>query len=180
MRLLIAMTRKTVQDRLDPAVAEAVIGEVFRGSPGSAKQTYIEFLIEDIKYLNSRHNNRWGVTLFGWGLRLNVGWVECLVLHPRGLRVLLDDSSAPAHTRFERRLYRLAPGCKMTSVPLSKLSQVLPFLEEAHRVGLDSPANRNPPRNIRGAHSLGVTKFLSRFARVLNPSYVPSVDVHVL
>ncbi len=164
------MSRITVEGRADPAVADAVIRAVFEGVSGRARRRYIEFLVEDIKYLTSRHNDRWGVTLYGWGVRLNVGWVECLVLHSGRLRVLVDKDSAPAHTKFDGRPYERAPGCRMTTIPLAKLSPALPSFEESHYVALSSAANWQSPPSIRGAHSVGVTELLS----VPNPSYVPS------
>jgi 5-methylcytosine-specific restriction protein A len=164
------MSRITVEGRTDPAVADAVIRAVFEGVSGSARRKYIEFLVEDIKYLTSRHNDRWGVTLYGWGVRLNVGWVNCLVLSSKGLDVLLHKEAAPTGTKFNGRFYEKAPACEMTTIPLAKLPQALPSLEESHHAALSSAANWQSPPNIRGAHSLGVTEFLS----VQNPSYVPS------
>lgn len=87
------MSRISVEDRADPAVADEVIRAVFGKVSGSAMRSYIDFLVGDIRHLVSHYNDRWGITLFGWGLRLNVGWVECLVLHSGGLRVLIDTDS---------------------------------------------------------------------------------------
>lgn len=162
------MRKIAVQERKDRAVAESVIYEVFGRSTASARDRCIEFLVSDITYLGLRHNDRWGVTLYGWGLRLNVGWVNCLVLSSGGLVVLLHKESALPGTRFNGNLYEKAPGCEMTTIPLAKLPQVLPYLEESHHAALSSAANWPAPRNIRGAHSLGVTEFLS----APNPSYV--------
>jgi|ERR1017187_203207 hypothetical protein len=164
------MRRIAVQERKDRAAAETVIHEVFGKATASARQSYIKFLVGDIKYLTSRHNDRWGVTLYGWGVRLNVGWVNCLVLSSRGLDVLLHKGAAPTGTKFNGKFYEKAPGCEMTTIPLAKLPQTLPSLEESHYAALSNAANWQSPPNIRGAHSLGVTEFLS----VQNPSYVPS------
>ncbi|HXB67290.1 MAG TPA: HNH endonuclease [Candidatus Acidoferrales bacterium] len=161
------MPRITVEDRKDPAAAEEVICEVFAKAPGNPMQSYIDFLVGAIKYLASRHNDRWGVTLWEWGVRLNVGWVECLVLDSGGLNVLVDKEAAPARTKFHGRPYKRAPGCLMTRIPLSELPLALPSLEESHYAALSICANRKSPRNIRDAHSVGVTEFLS----VPNPSY---------
>ena len=129
-----------------------------------------KFLVGDIRYLNVRHNDRWGVTLYGWGVRLNVGWVNCLVLSSKGVDVLLHKDAAPAGTQFNGKFYEKAPGCEMTTTPLAKLPQTLPCLEESHYAALSNAANWQSPPNIRGAHSPGVTEFLS----VQDPSYVPS------
>jgi hypothetical protein len=163
------MPKITAEDRKDPAAAKKVINEVFTSAPGIARQSYIEFLVGAIKYLASHHNDRWGVTLWGWGVRLNVGWVECLVLNSEGLKVLVDKKKAPARTRFYGRPYpyRWAPECQMTKIPLSKLPLDLPSLEKSHYAALDVCAKRKSPPSIRGAHSVGVTEFLS----VPNPSY---------
>ena len=164
----------SIPDRSDPAAAKAVLDHLFTGMPPGVKRSYFRFLVADIRHLASLHEDRWGVTLWPWGVRLNVGWVECLVLCSGGLRVLLDQQLAPAHSRFDGRPYRWAPGCRMTTIPLSKLSQALPFLEEAHFTALCCAAQRPSPRNIRGAHSVGVTAILSKAVgcRLPNPSYV--------
>ncbi len=176
------MPRVTVQQRSDPTAAEAVIRAVFLEVAESALESYVQFAVGAIKYLASRHNDRWGVTLFEWGVRLNAGWVECLILHDGGLRVLVEGDIAPAHTRFDGVSYERAPGCEMTTVPLSDLALALPTLEEAHHAALSRAAHWQSPLNIRRAHSVGVTKFLSQFAReyVPDPSYVPWPDRAVL
>jgi hypothetical protein len=129
-----------------------------------------------IRYLASRHNDRWGVTLFDWGVRLNVGWVECLVLRSGGLRVLVDRDVAPADTKFDGVSYKRAPGCDMTTIPLSELPKALPSLEASHYAALSIAANWQSPPNIRGAHSVGVTELLS----LPNPSYVSPAQDPVL
>ena len=164
------MRRIAAEERKHRAAAETVIHEVFGKATASARESYTEFLAGDIKYL-SRHNDRWGVTLYGWGVRLNVGWVNCLVLSSKGLDVLLHKEDAtPTGTRFNGKSYEKAPGCEMTTIPLAKLPQALPSLEKSHHAALSQAANWQSPRNIRGAHSLGITEFLS----VQNPSYVPA------
>jgi len=170
------MPRIAVQERADPAAAAEVIQAVFARSSDDARQSYTQFLIGAIRHVASRHNDRWGVTLFGWGVRLNVGWVECLVLHAGGLRVLVDKDVAPAGTKFDGVSYPRAPGCDMTTIPLSDLPKALPSLEESHYAALGSAATWPSPPNIRGAHSVGVTKLLS----LPNPSYVSSAQRPVL
>src|SRR5271157_4181574 len=110
------MTRTVAEIRADPVAAREVIGSVFERAPVAAKQAYIDFLSAAIDYLSQRHPDRWGVTLFDWVVRLNVGWVECLVLHSGGLRVLVEQESAPVATRFDGVRYDRAPGCEMTTV----------------------------------------------------------------
>jgi 5-methylcytosine-specific restriction protein A len=166
------MPRIGVQERKDQAAAAEVIKAVFARVPDGARQSYIEFLVGVIRYLVSRHNDRWGITLFDWGVRLNVGWVECLVLHSGGLRVLVDKDVAQADTTFDGVNYKRAPGCEMTTIPLSDLPKALPSLEESHYAALSRAANWQSPPNIRGAHSVGVTKLLS----LPDPSYVSSAQ----
>ena len=103
------------QQRSDPKFASGVIDSVFEGVSGVAKRAYRQFLTAAIDYLAQRHPDRWGVTLFSWGVRLNVGWVECLVLDSGALRVLIEKESAPAGTKFHGRRYDKAPGCAMTA-----------------------------------------------------------------
>jgi hypothetical protein len=60
------MRRIAALERKNRAAAEAVIHEVFGKAAASARDSYIRFLVGDIRYLTSRHNDRWGVTLYGW------------------------------------------------------------------------------------------------------------------
>jgi hypothetical protein len=177
----IAMPRTVAETRSDPAVVREVIESVFECTPDEAKQAYNEFLGAGIEYLSQRHRDHWGVSLFADCLRLNVGWVECLVLHPGGLRVLVEKESAGT-ARLDRVSYHHAPGCDMTTVPLSELHRVLPTLAEAHYAALSIAAKSRPPRNIRNAHSVGVTAFLSQALRrpILNPSYSQSAESPIL
>jgi 5-methylcytosine-specific restriction protein A len=169
-------TRKEI--RSDPVAAGEVIDSVFEQTPGAAKRSYLEFLAASIEYLSEHHADRWGVTLFDWGLRLNAGWVECLVLRPGDLRVLVYEQQVPAGTNLSAISYRYAPGCDMTTVPLADLPRSLPPLAESHHAALYIAAKIDPPRNIRKAHSSGVAAHLSRvLGRVIpNPSYAPSAD----
>ena len=170
------MPRTIAETRSDPASARKIIGSVFEPTPGAPKRSCIEFLAASIEYLSLQNPDRWGVTLFNWGLRLNVGWVECLVLRREGLNVLVEKESAPAATKFRRFSYDNAPGCDMTTVSLAKLPESLASFAESHHAALSIVAmGRGPTRNVRNAHSAGVTAFLSHFLRRLipNPSYYP-------
>lgn len=79
--------------RADAGKAKSVIIEVFKGSEPSGMRGYLTFLHDSIKFLSTSHNDSWGITLFGDGIRLNVGWVEVLVLREDGLDVLVDRKS---------------------------------------------------------------------------------------
>jgi hypothetical protein len=160
---------------LDPSTAKAVVDAVFEETAASARRCYIEFLAHDIGLLASIENKRWGVTLQRWGVRLNAGPVECLVLDSGGLRVLVDKDSAPRRLAFDDILYARVPNCRMTKLPLSTLPRSLPRLEEPHHHALTAATNWPSLRNVRTGHSPGVIAFLSAAlgARLPNPSYCP-------
>lgn len=177
------MHRIRSQDRSDPAVAREVIESVFEHTPGASERSYIEFLGAAIEYLSLRHGDNWGVTLFGWGVRLNVGWVECLVLHSAGLRILVEKESAPGATKWDGVRYGHAPGCEMTTVPLTELAHTLPSFVESHCAALSIvAAGSRAHRGIRSGHSVGVTAFLSQVLRrrIPDPAYVPAAESPVL
>jgi 5-methylcytosine-specific restriction protein A len=167
------MPKISAQDRSDPETAREVIESVFEHTPGAAEQSYIEFLAASIEFLSKRHPDRWGNTLSGWGVRLNVGWVESLVLYPDGLNVLVEAESAPAGTKLRGFRYDRAPGCDMTTVSLAELPESLTPLAESHFAALSIAATGHPPRAIRNAHSPGLTAFLSQVLRrqMRDPSY---------
>ena len=160
--------------RSDPDTAEATIRAVFAQASGDSMDSYLALLVEVIDFLSSHYSDRWGITLFEWGLRLNVGWVECLVLHSQGLRILVEKDIVPGSTRLDGIVYKQAIGCDMTTVSLSELRQSLPHLKEALYSAIAIVGRSKSPRQIRQAHSVGVIDFLSRYARrnVSNPSYV--------
>jgi hypothetical protein len=88
------------------------------------------------------------------------------------LRVLVEIESAPPRARFDGHTYRHAPGCETVVVPLFDLPRLLPDLAESHHAALRIAAERMPPhRNIREAHSPGITKWLSQVLHhgVANP-----------
>jgi 5-methylcytosine-specific restriction protein A len=176
------MPRTVAQIRSDPAAAGEVIDSVFERTRDEARDAYIEFLGESIEYLSVGHPDRWGVTLFESGLRLNVGWVECLVLSARGIRVLVERESAPASTEWDGVSYRHAPGCEMTTVPLTDAPRTLGSLGESHFAALSIAAKGHPSRSIMEAHSPGVIAYLCQALRrpIQNPSYAASAADPVL
>src|SRR5579862_1789246 len=143
------MRRIGAQQRSEATVAGSVIKRVFAGKPDGAKRTYLKFLAEAIDFLSSRHQDRWGATLFEWGVRLTVGQVECLVLSSQGLRLLVKRTSAPTGIRLRGRHYRYAPGCEMTRVPLSELARVLPSVAKSNSAAMSVAAMRLPRESIR-------------------------------
>ncbi len=168
--------------RSDPTAARQIVESVFEATPASAKESYCKFLAASIRYLSRHWPARWGVTLYKNGVRLNASWVESLVLHPGGLRVLVDKKAAPPHTNFDGRTYRYAPGCETAAIPLSELSRSLPRLIGSHHKALAIAASQRPAhRNILSGHSTGVTRWLSQVLRrnVSNPA-TPQRPLHIV
>jgi len=130
--------------RSDPRVARRVVDSIFGEASGEAKRSYCQFLGASISYLSQHHPGRWGVTLFEDKdvVRLNAGIVESLVLHPGGLRVLVERKTAPARTNFDGRRYLNAPGCETAAIPLSELPRSLSMLAESHHKALEITAAR--------------------------------------
>jgi hypothetical protein len=152
-----------------------VIEEVFRGLQDEVKVGILGALAEDIDHIASSHNDRWGVTVLPWGFRLNVGWVNCFIVSPQGLLLLLEVASAPAGAKLDGSNYDRAPGCELASVSFADAPSALPVLRGSHVAALDIAARWFSPPNIRRGHSTGLTKFLSHTLGrpVSNPSYAP-------
>lgn len=151
--------------RSDPKVARLVGDSIFETASDDAKQSYCKFVGASIAYLARHHPDRWDITLLedNGVVRLNAGWVESLVLHPGGVRVLVDREMAPRRTNFEGRHYRNAPGCEIVAIRLSDLPRSLPKLTESHHKALSIAASQRPPhRGILAGHSTGITKWLSQ------------------
>jgi hypothetical protein len=160
--------------RADAGKAKSVITKIFSGLPPAAMRSYLSFLNASIRFLSSHYNDRWGVTLFEDGIRLNVGWVEVLVLRRDVLDVLVERDLAPIGTNFRTDGYELAVGCDLTRVQFPKLRNTLPTLSEAHLGAMSIAAKRPTNPTVRKGHSSGVTSFLSEFLHrpVSNPSYI--------
>ena len=177
------MPGPTAQQRSDPAAVRRMVDSIFEETSGDAKQSYCEFLAASIAYLSEHHADRWGVTLREYGVRLNAGMVESLVLRQgRRLRVLVERKSAPPRASFDGGRYRYAPGCETVALPLSDLPRSLANLTRSHHEALRIAADAMPPsRNIRGAHSPGVTKWLSRVLHHAVPNPVrPQRQLHIV
>jgi hypothetical protein len=158
------MPRPIARERSDPAAVRRMIDSIFEATSPDAKQSYCEFPAASIAYLSQHHADRWGVTLREYGVRLNAGWVESLILRQgRPLRVLVERKSAPPGASSDGSRYRYAPGCTTVALPLSDLPLSLTKFIESHHEALRIAAEkRPPPRNIREAHSPGVTEWLSQ------------------
>jgi len=171
--------------RADPRVARRVVNSIFETTPADAKQSYCRFLGASIAYLAQHYPDRWGVTLLEDKdiVRLNAGMgVECLILSPGWLRVLVHKEKAPARISFDGHTYANAPGCETVAIRLSGIPRSLSRVTEAHHKALETvAARRRPFRNILNAHSTGVTKWLSEALRreVPNPAR-PSCPLHIV
>ncbi|MDX2180079.1 MAG: hypothetical protein SFV18_10855 [Bryobacteraceae bacterium] len=95
-----------------------------------------------------------------------------MVLHPDGLRILVEMETAPFGVPFEpeENPYKMAPGCRMVSLTKSSIAQTLPALSEAHLAALSIAAQRKPMPVARRAHSPGVVAFVSSPDRILRQS----------
>jgi hypothetical protein len=172
------MTNIDPKLRADAGKAKSVITGIFRESRPIAMRSCLTFLHDSIKFLSSFYADKWGITLFADGFRLNVGWVEVLVLSKDGFLVLVERELAPSGTIFETDGYKWAPGCDLTKVLFSELRKTLPTLSEAHLSALSIAGKRKTNKSIREAHSTGGTAFLSEFLHqpVPNPSYAKGAE----
>jgi len=159
----------TKEERCKPGAAREVIDSVFAGKP-CANRAYCAFLKAAIQHLSQRHNDHWGVTLFDWGVRLNVSWLECLILRSDGLNVLIKKDLARRGTKLWTS-HRLAPDCCYTAISLSEIPRALESFTESHHAALTANVTRLPHPGIRMTHSAGITELLG----LPNPSYYPGV-----
>jgi hypothetical protein len=167
----------TTTERADPRVAGATIERLLGPFDNPAATAFLQFLSTLIDYLEEHHPERWSVTLFEDAIRLNGGWVECLVLHTAGVRVLVKESLAPEGTVFEseKEPYGLAPGCRVVSVEHGELFTTLARLQPGHQAALSTTAVRRPAPGTRAAHSPGVLSLLKKF-RETQPAFAPQTD----
>jgi hypothetical protein len=131
--------------RTDAGMARAVITNIFKGlSPVSMRQCLL-FLGDSIDFLSSHHPDRWGITLFKDGVRLNAGWAQVLLLRTDELYVLVERITAPSGAIFLKEKLGTAPGCSFTKVPFSKLHITLPTLSAGQRVPVPKKTSTKLP-----------------------------------
>jgi hypothetical protein len=161
------------KQRANAGEASFIIKNIFAGLPPGTMRNFLKFLSASLKYLSSNYGDRWGITLFKDGLRLNVGWVEVIVLKSNALNVLVEKEVAPYGTKTFYDDFETAPGCGLTRVPLAEIPEILPKLLEAHHSAISIAAKRKTTKYIREAHSVGVTHFLSEVLAepIIHPSY---------
>jgi hypothetical protein len=64
------MAKISAKQRSDSRAVSSVMDSVFEGSPKGSKQSYLKFLAISIDTLPHDRRDRWGATLFDWGVRL--------------------------------------------------------------------------------------------------------------
>ena len=161
--------------RSDPEYASEILDLIFDGRPADAKRAYLELLAEDVDHLSPQYADRWGISLFPDMVRLNVGWVNCLVLTARGLSVLVKGGPKP-DTGWP---YKKAPECTMKVLTLAGLSRSWRRIVEPHQRALSTAAGWTSHRGVRRAHSPGITRLLSeRLGHPIpDPSYLAPVQL---
>lgn len=175
------MHRISAKQRSEAKFAGSVIDSIFDGTPASAKESYLKFLVATIDFLSAKYPNTWGATLFGDEICLNAGPVVGLALHKGGLIVLVEEESAPKSEKLWVSHGR-ALGCYLTTVPLADLKAKLPSLKISHRNAISISARNLTTPSIRNAHSIGITKFLSQFVHrpIPDPLYIGQMPLHLL
>jgi hypothetical protein len=166
-------TNKTF--RQDLQLAAPIIESLFDNT--HARSLVMGLLSDDIRQVASIANDRWGVTLFANGFRLNVGWVECLVVTADDVRLLVEERSVTKYRRqfiFEGRGYRWAPGCALIGIGSDRAADVVPLVTPAHQEALIIASRRPTQPSIQKAHSPAIIDYLRTVMRfdVENPSYV--------
>lgn len=164
-----------MRQRSNPRVANAVLSSIFGTSSPLKWMPFLRFLADSIFYISRCHPDRWGVSLFYTGIRLNVGLVACLTIRTGEVDVLVRKKTAPPGTRFEKYKFDSAPGCGTTKISISNLGKMLPSLAESHLEAISIAGGRPTTSSIRGAHSKGILELL---ASVLNRP-IPSPTLHM-
>ena len=165
----------TPEQRADPVEAGAVLDTILGDSSTPVRRAFLEFLARSIEWAAYESNDRWGVTLHRRRLRLNMGWVECVVAFEDGINVLVEAASTPVEFHLNGREYKWAPGCDTVTLTVSAAAEALHALTECHRAAISIAARQAASPAIRGAHSPGILLWLSeRIGRPLpHPSYKP-------
>lgn len=164
-------------DRFDPQSAEAVIEDLLDGERSSI-QAYLRILAFDIGTLSSQQReDRWGISLFATVVRLNVGWVECVILQAGEVRLLVRTKNLPRGVHVVSREYTMAPGCALVALESSRIATLWPRIKDTHAAAIEIAGRRRTHSGIRDAHSPGVVAYVNSQLRLKlqDPSYCQTV-----
>lgn len=156
------------------------------GLDATTARVAFPFLANSIRFANGLDSAKWGVTPYGDGVRLNVGFCEALTLFRDEVRVLVHRRSAPRGTiralreYYPRRqtssVYQTAPGSALAILKWKTgrdLQVALKALQSSHEAILRVAVRRGFNRGSRNGHSNGAVRTIASElgVRLPLPSY---------
>jgi hypothetical protein len=159
-------------DRTDPDETARTLEHLFPNA--RFRSVCVAALADSITAAHAAAPNGWGVTLFDALIRLNVGKIEVMSLHPDWIYVILDSRSFPEGLRSRSNVeltFEYAPGQKgvFRSVPVSVLcgfpadaiGKLFPLLKQSHVSLIRAAADTALNPAARVGYSPAVVKYLS-------------------
>ena len=159
-------------DRTDPDETARILEYLF--PEARIHSVCIATLADSITAAHAAAPNGWGVTLFNALIRLNVGKIEVISLHPDWIQVILDSRSFPEELRNRSNVeltFEHAPGHKgvLRSVPVSvacefpanAIGELFPLLKQSHASLIRAAADTALNPAARVGYSPAVVEYLS-------------------
>lgn len=133
--------------------------------PFNLRTRIAELAVEVISRASAIGDDRWGVTAYSAGFRLNVGWTEILTVQQNQVRLVVGRSVAetelpPIVTLTdgddERGFYPSIKGSLLAELPYEPMSEFyagIELLRPAIMEAVDLAARRRVGRGVRAGHS---------------------------
>ena len=147
---------------------------------------------EIIEHAASFGSDRWGLTPYSDGIRVNVGWTEILTAFPDSIELVLDGArarEAPTSTGVlahedndPRGFYPTIPGsvkAVIQCIPLSSLEQAIGALRPALFEAIRLAAKRRAGKGVKAGHRQEVVDVLATLAGRPLPSPGDAPQSHV-
>jgi hypothetical protein len=166
------MKTKTLLDRTTPDHAAQTLGYLFPDVED--RKASVDALADSVAAAAAAAPASWGVTLKEDLVRLNVGLIEVLSLHPDWIHIILDSRCFPEAVRgysevelsFERSpgqkgVFRSVPVSVFCAFPAELASQLFPLVRQSHESLVRAAAETQLNPATRVGYSPAVIDYLS-------------------
>lgn len=145
----------------------------FGNCPDTERDACLCFFAASLGFLDERFTDRWAITFKPTHIRLNVGWVESIVLNASGMSVLVADDVRIERASLRPRRYEKAGGSRHLSFVYRNAARVLSAALASHRRALLLAGEHKMPPHLRKAHSGAAVACLWEYAGQTGPQPAP-------
>lgn len=167
--------------------------KLFQFIPLNSQSRVARITVDVIELAASFGEDRWGMSAYSDGIRVNVGWTEILTAHPHHLRLIVDGELARAlalpnlsQVNFDtgkdpRGFYPSIPGSVCLEIlyePAQLLEDSINLLAPALTKAVQLAARRRASSGVKAGHNQKAVEILATMVgrSLPAPTYAISVD----